>query len=450
MQTTSSTRIGLLRNLLLIPRLRAHYGDLFSELSRQAGPVYRMNLPFRMIVANDPRLIHYVLKQNARNYIKSEQYGPLRPILGNGLVTSHGEAWKRSRRTIAPEFHDKAIEGFTEVMVRHTQAVAKQWVREMEDKPELVMDIADAMMSLTLSIVGEVFFGDVLGTKSQQIADNLYTLLDVAVRRTLAIVNPPESWPTPLNRRGRAAREQLDQLVREVIDNRRQQLHDGAVDVLSRLLLARDKETGEAMGEQQLLDEVKTLMLAGHETTSLALSWCWYLLDCHPEAEAKLQEELATVLQGRVPGLDDVFRLQYTRHLILESIRLYPPIPVFSRQPLVDDEFEGVRLPRGITVQLPAYATHRDPRYWDRADEFRPERFDGFRNPPDALVYYPFAAGPRACIGEHFAMTEAVLILASLAQKFRIRRIDRQRKVESEALTTLRPRGGLKVRVERR
>lgn len=442
---------GYFRNFSYLPAFKRHYPDAFLQLSRKYGSVYRIHLPFRAIFAGDPRLIAYVLKKNAKNYIKGKLYEPLKPILGNGLVTSEGEEWKKNRRTIAPEFHSKSIEGYVDVMVRHALDLASRWSADLEkNSGTFNLDLSAAMMDLTLSIVGETFFGDSLGSKSAEIADNLYILLDHSVKKTMQFIPIPDSVPTMQNRRARIAANKLDSLVRELIQKRKSGLNRDRQDVLSRLLLAKDKETGEGISDSQLLDEVKTMMLAGHETTSLALTWCWYLLALNPQAEKKLHTELDTILQGRAPTLNDFEKLPYTRQVILETLRLYPPIPVISRQAIEDDSFEGLQIPKGSIVQLAPYVVHRDPKFWVSPDDFIPERFENERPQTNGLIYFPFAAGPRACIGEHFAMTEAIMILATLAGKFRFRLSAPDTIIESEALNTLRPRGGMRVLVEKR
>ena len=390
-----------------------------------------------------------MLKKNAKNYIKGKLYEPLKPILGNGLITAEGEDWKKNRRTIAPEFHAKSIEGFVEVMVKHTLTLASHWSESIRiQKKPLEIDLSAKMMDLTLSIVGETFFGDPLGSKSAEIADNLYILLDHSLQKTLRLIPIPDAFPTPKNKKAKHAAEQLDLLVTELIQKRKQGLNADREDVLSRLLLAKDKETGDGISDLQLLDEVKTMILAGHETTSLALTWCWYLLALNPSAQKKLHDELDTVLKGRAPSLDDIENLTYSRLVILETLRLYPPVPVISRQAIEDDSFEGVSIPKGSVVQLAPYVTHRDPKCWNQPEAFIPERFETLPN-FEGVTYFPFAFGPRACIGEHFAMTEAIVILATLSRKFQFT-LKSPETVQSEALNTLRPRGGLGVFVHER
>ncbi len=447
---------GVFRNLGYLSAFRRHYPNAFLELSRKYGRAFRIHLPFPAIFAGEPGLIRYVLKQNAKNYVKGPLYEPLRPLLGNGLVTSDGEHWKRSRRTIAPEFHAKSIDGFVEAMVRHSAALEQSWKARIQNSGgTAVLDLSDEMMALTLSIVSEVFFGEALDSKSKEIAEHLYVLLEQSIRDTLDVVKIPKSWPTAWNRKVALARQGIDRVVSDLIMRRREALNSDRRDVLSRLLLARDPETGEALTDTELLDEVKTLMLAGHETTSLALTWACYLLAKNPEAKKKIQAETDAVLSGRACSLGDVMKLTYTRAVMMETMRLFPPVPVVSRQAITDDEFEGRKIPAGSIVQIAPYVTHRDPEFWEGAEAFIPERFleghsKAARISDERLIYFPFAFGPRACVGEHFAMTEAVVLLSHFAGRFDFELLDPGAVVESEALNTLRPKGGMKLRVSLR
>ncbi len=424
---------GILESLFFLPEFKRHYPHAFLLLFQKYGSVYRIDIPFRAIFAGEPRLIEYVLKKNAKNYTKSKLYDPLRPIIGNGLVTSEGETWKKSRRIIAPEFHPKSINGFIPSMLRYTQALSHEWTQALERNggKQLNIDLSEAMMGLTLAIVGETFFGDSMGSKSAEIADNLYVLLEYSVKQTFQLIPMP-------NKQVRMAEDNMNRLSLDLIQKRKQGLNHDRQDVLSRLLLAKE------MDDSQLLDEVKTLILAGHETTSLLLTWCWYLLAKNPEVEKKLHDEVDSIDHSHLE------KLTYTRQVILETMRLYPPIPVISRQAIEEDEFEGIHIPKGMLIQLAPYVTHRDPRFWENPDEFIPERFSEDKKESEGLTYFPFAAGQRACIGEHFAMTEAIVILATLASQFRFRLKNPEEIVQSQAINTLRPIGGLNVFVNKR
>ncbi|MDP3767798.1 MAG: cytochrome P450, partial [Dehalococcoidia bacterium] len=255
--------------------------------------------------------------------------------------------------------------------------------------------------------------------------------------------------PTPTNLRFRRAMRTLDDIVYGMIEARRNNGADKD-DLLSMLLEARDEETGEGMSDKQLRDEVFTMFTAGHETTAAALAWTWYLLSQHPEAEGRLHNELGSVLSGRTPGLDDLQRLPYTRMVIEETLRLYPPVWSIGRMALREDTVLGYRIPAKGQVLLSSYVTHRHPEFWDEPERFDPERFAPERAASrPRYAYFPFGGGPRQCIGNEFAMMEAQLALATLAQRYRLRLVPGQ-VVEPEPAVTLRPRHGVMVTVEAR
>jgi cytochrome P450 len=255
--------------------------------------------------------------------------------------------------------------------------------------------------------------------------------------------------PTPGNRRFRAAACELRGLVLDIIAQRRRENRDYG-DLLSMLLAVRDEETGEGMNDEQLRDEVLTLILAGHETTATALSWTWYLLGQHPEVEAKLHAELDAVLDGRAPTMSDLANLNYTGMVIDEAMRFYPPVWAIGRAAIDDDEIMGYRIPKGSNLLLSQYHAHRHPSFWENPERFEPERFAAERaGGRPRYAYFPFGGGPRMCIGNIFALTEAQLVLATVAPRYRLR-LDASHRVEPNPLVTLRPRNGVKVLLERR
>ncbi len=410
-----------------------NYPAAYLNFHKQYGDIFRVRLPIRAYFFMHPRDVKHILKDNAQNYKKGDIYRQLKPILGQGLVTSEGELWKKQRRLVAPEFHTKAIESFVPTMIKHTIAHSEIW------RQEGVRDVADDMMALTLAVVGEVFFGSELQNDSKVIAENLYTLLHESLDRMTSLIK----WPQLRQSR---AEKNLNAVVLKLIRSK-QLLPDQPASKCPRNVLSR--LIGQ-MPEKQLLDEVKTLMLAGHETTSLVLSWTWYLLSQNPEAEAKLHDELHRVLGGRTPDFSDISRLPYTEMVLKESMRLYPPIPVVTREALDWDEIGGYEIPPGTQVEVSPFVTHRHPDFWKDPENFNPQRFvPGGEHDSSVLSYIPFMEGPRGCVGEQFAMTEAVLILATLAQQFTLRLLP-ETKVEIEAVNTLRPKGGLKMIIERR
>jgi cytochrome P450 len=304
------------------------------------------------------------------------------------------------------------------------------------------------MMRLTQTIVLRTLLGADLGPFAGELG-RAWTLVNEHIGTGFWSLGLTEGWPTPRNRRFRRALEVLDRAVFHLINERRRAGHE-TNDLLSMLLFARDEDTGQVMTDRQLRDEVMTILLAGHETTSLALGWAWYLLSQHPDVQRRLENELDSVLGTRFPAYDDLGSLPYTRMVIEEALRLYPPAWGLSRQALGSDQIGGYHLPRGWLVFIVPFVMHRHRAYWDEPESFDPERFTPERSAArPKFVYLPFGAGPRQCIGNQFAMIEAHLVLATLAARYRLT-LAPGHPVEPWPLITLRPRHGIKMLVEGR
>ena len=424
-------------------------GFLISA-AEEYGPVVGFRiLNRRSLLLDHAQHIRYVLRTNNRNYLKSRHYEPVKLVVGEGLIANEGDAWRRQRRLMQPAFHRKRIVDFASIMVEETENMLERWASSPRGRGE-PFDVSREMTSLTLKIVSKALFGaDVEEGRVGRISEAQGFLNGYVDSRIGDLPRLPHWAPTPKNARFRRALEDLDEVVYSLIDERRERGEDKG-DLLSMLLSARDEVTGEGMSEKQLRDEVMNLLIAGNETTAVALSWTWHLLHRHPEAERKLHEELGEVLGGRTPTFGDLPDLTYTRMLFKEAMRLYPPAWIISRRPLEDDEIGGYRVPAGATVLISPYVTHRNPGYWDRPGVFDPQRFSPERSAgrPE-FAYLPFGGGPRKCIGEHFAMTEGVLILAAVAQRYRLRPVPGHA-VEPEPLVTLRPKRGVLVALEGR
>ena len=393
-------------------------------------------------LVSHPEGVEHVLQKNHRNYDKgTEDYDVLRWLLGQGLLTSDGDFWRRQRRLMQPAFHRRLVATFGERMVGETATMLERWRPHAESGQPV--DVAAEMMRLTLDIVGHALFGLDLSREATSFG-RAFTEANRYLSDRLYFPFPPPSVPTPRNRRFKAALRTLDAVAEGVIRERRRAADgEDRGDLLSMLLSARDEETGEGMDDRQLRDEVMTLLLAGHETTANALSWTWYLLGEHPEAEERLRAELSGVLGVRLPTVEDVPNLRYTRMVIEESMRLYPPVWAIGRNTIAEDEILGYRIPANVEVTLSAYVTHRHPAFWEDPEVFDPERFSPGRSEGrPRFAYFPFAGGPRLCIGRDFALLEAQLILATVAQRYRPRLVPGH-PVESEPLITLRPRRGL-------
>lgn len=416
--------------LALLVRCRRDYGDVVA-------------LRFFNIhgcLLSHPDFIEQVLIAQSRNFAKGRALQISRSVLGNGLITSEGELWQRQRRLIQPAFHRERTSAYGKVMVEETCRMLDRWPSGRR------LDVHAEMMSLTLGIVAKALFSTSLKAEGEVIGETLRIFMDHFVSfRSVWRRLIPESFPTPWNLRYRRAIANLDAIVYRIIGERRSG-GGGAGDLLSMLLSAED-EDGSRMSDRQIRDEAVSLFLAGHETTAIALSWAWYLLSQHPEAESRLIEELETVLAGRPAAVSDLPRLAYSEMVIKESMRLYPPVYAVTRQALSDFEVGGYRVAAGTQVAMSQWVVHRDPRWFPEPDRFLPERWaDGLERRLPRFAYFPFGGGPRVCIGTAFAMMEAVLLLATIAQRFHIQVLPDPPVLVWPSFT-LRPKNGIHVQV---
>jgi cytochrome P450 len=387
--------------------------DWLVEIARTYGPVCAFRLgPRRCLLVSDPDLIEQVLVADARNYVKHFGARLYKPLLGNGLVTSEGDFWLRQRRLAQPAFLKNRLPSYAPAMTELAEQTARGW--EAGNR----IDVADEMSRLTGAIALRTLFGS--GAIRDQHAYNEahVAALTIIHERFRHLIQWPEWIPLPSHRRLKRALAHMDAIIHGFIREGRSRSEPGD-DLLSMLLRAHD-EDGSRMTDVQLRDEAMTLFLAGHETTALTLSWTWYLLAQHPEVEAKLAAEWDAVLAGRLPTPDDLPRLTYTEQVIQEAMRVYPPVYLIGREPLTDVELGGYRVRKGTTVFFSQWVSHRDPKYFDDPDAFRPERWaDGLAKRLPKYAYYPFGGGPRVCIGNGFAMMEGVLLLATLGRRWR-------------------------------
>ena len=417
----------------------------FTDCAREYGDVVSLRLAgFPACLLNHPRHFEYVLVTNHRNFIKhSFFWRHVTALFGESLLTSEGDSWLRRRRLAAPAFQHERVAGYGRVMVDYAERRLEGW-REGE-----VRDIHQEMMHLTMEIVTKTLFDIEMAGEAAGGVGAAFDMgsaeIAVRFRRPFKI---PDAVPLPSNLRYRRAVRRLDELVYGIIKERRRNPSDRG-DLLSMLMAARD-EDGDAMSDRQLRDEVITLFLAGHETTALALTWTWYLLARHPEKEAKLLSELDRVLGGRAPSVEDMPRLPYAGSVVYESMRLYPPAYAFGREAVADCEIGGYHIPRGTTVFLSPWVMHRDGRFFERPEEFEPERWENnlMKRLPK-LAYLPFGGGPRVCIGNSFAMMEATLLLAAIARKFKLGLSADQAAAPFPSIT-LRPVSGMRMNITAR
>ena len=422
-----------------LPAVRKDPIRVFLEAFRDHGDVVRFRFgPMVAHLVSSPEGVNHVLAENNKNYGKRTRgYDALRYVLGNGLLTSEGEFWKRQRRIAQPAFHRQRIAGFGQAMVRAAEECAERLSRRRGES----VDLHHEMMRLTLRIVGQTLLGYDPSGDADEVGDALAHLLAIVNERTTRLIffrNP--TLPTPENLRMRRAVETLEKVVLRIIAERRQARGD---DLLSMLMEAKDADSGEAMTDRQLRDEAMTIFLAGHETTANALSWTWLLLSRYPAALRELRAELDQVLQGRSPTVEDLPKLRFTKMLLEESMRLYPPAWIIARSASGPDEIGGYQIPAGSIVFVSPYVVHRHPRLWDDPEGFDPHRFS--REPPRG-AYFPFGGGPRQCIGNGFAMMEAQLVLATIAQRARFELVPGH-PVVLEPSVTLRPKFGLSMTV---
>jgi len=414
--------------------------------AREYGDIAYFRLgPLRIYLLNHPELIRQVLVEQAPKFHKpSLVKRAARLSLGRGLLTSDGLLWKQQRKLIQPAFrHDRLAEAYGDVISEY----AERMVSSFED--EEVRCIDDDMGKLTLAIVVKALFGEELSREADEIGELLLAVADASNER----LNSPFgllSWiPTRRNLRERRALARFDEIIRVLIRTRRQSAGQRE-ELLSALLSAVDADTGARMSDRQLRDEMMTLFLAGQDTTAHALTWTWYLLARHPDVEAKLLEEFRRALAGRAPRATDLPNLPYTEMIVREAIRLFPPAPFFGRQPIEDVTVGGWEIPKGSLIVVSTYALHRDRRFFPEPEQFNPDRFaPGWEERISRFAYLPFGGGPRVCIGNGFAMLEARLVLATVAQRCKLL-LEPNTEIAPKQLVTLRPSHAVRMRVEKR
>lgn len=389
--------------------------EFMSKCAREYGDVVMFRfVNVRGCFLSHPDHVEYVLATHYRQFKKGRALQLTRRIFGNGLLTSEGDFWLRQRRLAQPAFHKARIEAYGRIITDYTQQMLDSW-RDGER-----IDLHEAMMRLTLRIVGKTLFDAEVAEESNAVSEAVSIFMDQFVGlRSLARRLVPQSFPTPNNRRYWRAVKKLDEIIYGIIDRRRASGKDSG-DLLSMLLAARD-EDGSRMTNKQLRDEVLTLFLAGHETTAVALTWTLYLLSLHPDLETKLSEELTTALDGRRPKAQDMGRMPFTERVVKESLRLFPPAFLVGREALNDFKIGGFDIPARSQVLMSPWVIHRDSRFYSEPERFNPDRWtDNFMQQLPRFAYFPFGGGPRQCIGNSFAQMEVVLVLATITQRFRL------------------------------
>lgn len=435
------------------PRLRPRYpgqfiaaliSDRLSVFQRMAarGDIVQVNAGRQsLVLISNPEDIRSVLVTNNRSFRKGRGVERMKPLLGEGMLGSEGEFHLRQRRLAQPAFHRARLVGYAEVMARYADETAQRWT------DGATIDVHAEMMRLTLAIASRTLFDADIETEARDVAEVIDLSLRLFRFATLPFGQHLERLPIPVAHRMRRARARMNAFIYEMIRTRRASGADHG-DLLSMLLVA--DEDGDAMSDRQVRDEVMTILMAGHETTAVALSWTWYLLSQNPDAASLFHAELDSVLGDRVPTMDDVQKLPYTRAVIAESMRLYPPAWVIGRRAHSDVTIGGYAVRAGSIVLMSQYLVHRDPRWYEEPALFRPTRWtDGSEATRHKFAYFPFGGGPRVCIGEQFAWTEGVLVLATIARRWLLMH-EPVHQVALDPLVTLRPKDGMQMRLARR
>ena len=434
-------RLSLLE---FIGALRDSAIDSFAQEAYELDILERKIFGRSLFVLNDLASIKHVLIDNAANYQKTEiTRRILEPGLGKGLITSEGETWRQHRRAMSPAFDHRSIAAYVPVMTGAAEELLAEWGKVPAGTG---IDVQTAMMEVTLNIISRTMFSSD--------SDDIVTIMGRSAGRYQAEMRPNImdmlGWPKwlaglPRNRVAQRTLGEFDQVIDRLIDERTRDPAKYPKDLLARLIAARDEQTGGGMSAQEVRDHVITIFLAGHETTAMAMTWTWFLLSQHPLEESKLHAELDSVLGGRAPTHEDLSKLVYTRMVIEESMRVYPPVHTIGREAIGADTLAGRHIPQGSTILIAPWLLHRHAKLWRDPGKFDPERF----SPESAatrprFAYMPFGGGKRICIGAAFALAEATVLLATLAQRYSLRVVPGH-KVEPQGLITLRARHGMKM-----
>jgi cytochrome P450 len=412
---------------------------LFQNVARDYGDVALLRFgPTKIVVLSHPDHVRWLLQDGAERYYKGWIYDSMRAVLGNGLISSDGALWKKQRKLVAPAFHRAGLEKAVGEVVASADAAFERW--EALGEGGKSFDLHAECLKLTLEIAVRALLGVRLDAGRQRA---FIEIIDYAVgcsnRRLMSPLPLPMRVPTPANIRLRRSVRRLDELIYEMMDGRDRA--EGAGDLLSLLLATRD-EDGQPMPRRQVRDEVVTMMVAGYETSSAALAWCFSLLARHPEVRAKLAEEAARAPE--TPSFESSLALPYANAVLEESMRLYPPAWLYGRHAAREDEIGGFRIPKGAITVVSPYVVHRDPRFWSDPETFRPERFLSKAEPRHRFAYIPFSAGPRQCLGMGFAMLEMTIILSRAVRRFELA-LSPDASLETAPRVALEPRHGIRV-----
>ncbi|MFI2407889.1 cytochrome P450 [Micromonospora chersina] len=439
----SSPRIAAMSMLVKMTRDRI---GMMTDAARDYGDACRLAVGHKTLYFfNHPDHAKHVLADNAGNYHKGIGLVHARRALGDGLLTSEGDLWRKQRRVIQPAFQSRRIAAQAGAVAEEGAKLVERLRRQVGAGP---VNVTEEMTTLTLGVLGRTLLDADLG-RFAGIGDAFAAVQDQAMFELETLSAVPTWVPLPRQRRFRRARRKLEAVVNELVAGRRARTGDRD-DVLSRLIVSADAETDPAVRRERLRDELVTLLLAGHETTASTLSWALYLIGEHPDVGRRMHDEAVAVLGDRLPNFEDLHGLRYTTMVVEEVMRLYPPVWLLPRKALGADDVGGYRVPAGADVLVSPFTLHRHPEYWPDPERFDPERFDPQRPAGTAerprYAYIPFGAGPRFCVGNHLGMMEAVFVLALLTRDLRLEKMPGYR-VVPEPMLSLRIRGGLPMTV---
>jgi cytochrome P450 len=414
-----------------------------EALARDYGDAARFRMgPKVLYLFNHPDYARHVLHDNHANYHKGIGLVHAKRALGEGLLTSDGD-WRAQRHAIQPAFQRERVAGAAVDVIEEAAKLVQRW---RERDPATPVDVVAEMTRFTLAVLGRVLLDTDLASH-EAIGEDFSTIQDQAMFEMMTLNAVPPWLPTPRNRRFHKARADLEQLVNAMIDERAGQ-PDDENDLVSRLLVMYRAQPTEALRRRRMCDELVTLLLAGHETTSSTLGWTWYMMDQHPDVADRVRDEARAVLGDRTPTFEDLHELRYTTMVVQESMRLYPAVWVLPRKALADDEIGGYHVPAGADVLISPYTLHRNPAFWDDPLRFDPERFSPASTVArQRYTYIPFGGGPRVCVGSNLGMAEAVLVTAMVARELRLR-LKPGHRVVGEAMLSLRVRGGLPMMIQ--
>jgi cytochrome P450 len=417
----------------------------FRQAAMQYGDVVRYRAFWTTYQLSHPDHIQHVLQSNSANYRKGRDYSILRLSLGDGLLNSEGARWQRQRKMTQPAFQSQQVAAFTRIMAEQTASLLSRW--DFFASEGRVFDVVPELMGLTLSIVSQALFTANLESDTAAIQDMLAVGREYSVNRAWSVIRLPLAVPTPRNRKYRRSIGDFHAIIDRLIAERRSAPVRPA-DLLTILMEARD-EDGASMSNRQLRDEISTLLTAGHETTTLVLAWACLLIAARPEVAERIAAEIA-FLNGNAPSYEELSKLRYTRTVVEEVMRLYPPVWVISRTAVQADSIGDHRIAAGSEILIFPYITHRHPKWWTEPECFCPERFalENSSSRP-RFAYLPFGAGPRTCVGLNFAITEILVVLIMVLQRFRVELAIDPAAVRAEASVTLRPNPGVFIRLRR-